>query len=62
MDRSDFTPVEQSMIAAAERDLGRRFRPGEFELIETPVTAANLREAVEAIKEDNENPLNKKRE
>jgi hypothetical protein len=56
MNRSDFTPLEQGVIAAAERELGRRFKPDEFELIETPVLAAQLKTVVEAIRESDDDP------
>jgi hypothetical protein len=48
----DFTAIERGMIAAAERELGRRLLPAELQAIDRPVTVEGLRKLVKAIAED----------
>jgi hypothetical protein len=46
---TDWTPVELGMIAAAERELGRAFKPDELDMLRQPATTEDLRELVASL-------------
>jgi hypothetical protein len=46
---ADWTPRELAMIAAAERELGRTFKPDELDMLRQPVTAEDLQELLATL-------------
>ena len=51
---TDWTPRELGMIAAAERELGRPFKPDELDMLRQPATTEDLQELVATLLEYDE--------